>query len=158
MKIAQALLRNNSFKRHPQLSYQTNSSMKFLPQTTNHVNDTTIGDFNGLSVNYGTSLSREEDDKENQSFVMNKGLGQILKGTAKFKETQNKLEQSYNSLMGSFCGVPPNDIKENQKKQMEGTMHSFMSLYEGNADDLDIGMDDEMMRQLNGHSLSREEL
>ena len=89
---------------------------------------------------------------------MNKGLRQILKGTAKFKETQNKLEQSYNSLMGSFCGVPPNDMNENQKKQMEGTMHSFMSLYEGNADDLDIGMDDEMMRQLNGHSLSREEL
>ena len=41
---------------------------------------------------------------------------------------------------------------------MEGTMHSFMSLYENEAADLDIGMDDEMMRQLNGHSLSREEL
>ena len=80
--------------------------------------------------------------------LLNKsGLDQILKGTAKFKETQNKLEQSYSSLLGSSFCAP--DMK---KKAMEGTMHSFMSIFDEN----EVSMDE--LEGMGGHSLSREEL
>jgi hypothetical protein len=38
---------------------------------------------------------------------------------------------------------------------MEGTMHSFMSIYDENNN---ISLDDDLINDIPGHSLSREEL
>ena len=44
-------------------------------------------------------------------------LESILKGTAKFKESKNKLEESYNSLMDSFCVPAKNDPNSYKTKK-----------------------------------------
>eukprot|EP00347_Sterkiella_histriomuscorum_P012398 403368729 len=63
---------------------------------------------NSVSLSSGDHSNNNSNGKENKQIVMNtthhkNSLENILRGTAKFKESQNRLEQSYNSLIDSFC-------------------------------------------------------
>ncbi|CDW91731.1 UNKNOWN [Stylonychia lemnae] len=122
LNISKNFLRNTSFKRFQQNQQNTSVQQQptkekklmirhLIPQSTKSLLD--ISAINDRSID-------KENSQNNINTTQNKSnLDSILKGTAKFQQSRNKLEESYNSLMDSFCVPTKNDISSFQMKNQK---------------------------------------